>query len=137
IAVVATINRHGHPHLTPNWYRYDGKVLTLITRKDRLKYRFCGTFCSGGQEGAVAPVCREAAAARAANWAAAGRPSWPSAPRRGRVFLMGKRALPPRGAGAASTAVPPHRDRGQRGTPRGAGATMVWRTLPVRLPPAG
>ncbi len=39
IAVVATINRHGHPHLTPNWYRYDGKVLTLITRKDRLKYR--------------------------------------------------------------------------------------------------
>src|SRR5262249_58589662 len=38
IAVVATINRHGHPHLTPNWYRYDGKVLTLITRQDRLKY---------------------------------------------------------------------------------------------------
>src|SRR4030095_6093706 len=38
IAVVATINRHGYPHLTPNWYRYDGKVLTLITRKDRLKY---------------------------------------------------------------------------------------------------
>jgi PPOX class probable F420-dependent enzyme len=38
IAVVATINRKGHPHLTPNWYRYDGKVLTLITRKDRLKY---------------------------------------------------------------------------------------------------
>ena len=38
IAVVATINRHGHPHLTPNWYRYDGKVLTLITRTDRLKY---------------------------------------------------------------------------------------------------
>ncbi|HEV8715443.1 MAG TPA: pyridoxamine 5'-phosphate oxidase family protein [Candidatus Binatia bacterium] len=24
--------------LTPNWYRYDGHVLTLITRKDRLKY---------------------------------------------------------------------------------------------------
>ena len=38
IKVVATINRNGHPHLTPNWYRYDGKVLTLITRKDRLKY---------------------------------------------------------------------------------------------------
>ena len=36
--MVATINRNGHPHLTPNWYRYDGKVLTLITRKDRLKY---------------------------------------------------------------------------------------------------
>ncbi len=39
IAVVATIHRNGHPHLTPNWYRYDGQVLTLITRKDRLKYR--------------------------------------------------------------------------------------------------
>jgi PPOX class probable F420-dependent enzyme len=39
IAVVATINRNGQPHLTPNWYRYDGQVLTLITRKDRLKYR--------------------------------------------------------------------------------------------------
>ena len=38
IAVVATMNRQGHPHLTPNWYRYDGKVLTLITRTDRLKY---------------------------------------------------------------------------------------------------
>jgi PPOX class probable F420-dependent enzyme len=38
IAVVATVHRNGHPHLTPNWYRYDGKVLTLITRKDRLKY---------------------------------------------------------------------------------------------------
>jgi hypothetical protein len=22
----------------PNWYRYDGKILTLITRTDRLKY---------------------------------------------------------------------------------------------------
>jgi PPOX class probable F420-dependent enzyme len=39
IAVVATIHRNGQPHLTPNWYRYDGKVLTFITRKDRLKYR--------------------------------------------------------------------------------------------------
>jgi PPOX class probable F420-dependent enzyme len=39
IAVVATVRRNGTPHLTPNWYRYDGQVLTLITRKDRLKYR--------------------------------------------------------------------------------------------------
>ena len=38
IAVVATISRNGAPHLTPNGYRYDGKVLTLITRTDRLKY---------------------------------------------------------------------------------------------------
>jgi PPOX class probable F420-dependent enzyme len=39
IALVATISRNGTPHLTPNWYRYDGQVLTVITRKDRLKYR--------------------------------------------------------------------------------------------------
>ena len=38
IAVIATLNRRGSPHLTPNWYRYDGQVLTFITRKDRLKY---------------------------------------------------------------------------------------------------
>jgi PPOX class probable F420-dependent enzyme len=38
IAVVATIYRNGHPHLTPNRYRYAGKVLTLITPKDRLNY---------------------------------------------------------------------------------------------------
>ena len=38
IAVVATIHRNGHPHPTPNWHRYDGQVLTLITRKDRLNY---------------------------------------------------------------------------------------------------
>jgi PPOX class probable F420-dependent enzyme len=38
IAVVATLSRNGTPHLTPNGYRYDGKVLTLITRTDRLKY---------------------------------------------------------------------------------------------------
>jgi Pyridoxamine 5'-phosphate oxidase len=38
IAVVATIGRNGAPHLTPNWYRYDGQMLTLITRTDRLEY---------------------------------------------------------------------------------------------------
>jgi nitroimidazol reductase NimA-like FMN-containing flavoprotein (pyridoxamine 5'-phosphate oxidase superfamily) len=38
IAVVATLSRNRTPHLTPNGYRYDGKVLTLITRTDRLKY---------------------------------------------------------------------------------------------------
>jgi PPOX class probable F420-dependent enzyme len=39
MAVMATIHRNGHPHLTPNWYRYDGQVLTFVTRNDRLKYR--------------------------------------------------------------------------------------------------
>jgi Pyridoxamine 5'-phosphate oxidase len=37
-AVVATISRNGMPRLTPNGYRYDRRVLTLITRTDRLKY---------------------------------------------------------------------------------------------------
>jgi len=39
IAVMATINRNGEPHLTPNWYRYNGSVLTFVTRNDRLKSR--------------------------------------------------------------------------------------------------
>ncbi|ETW92367.1 MAG: hypothetical protein ETSY1_43940 [Candidatus Entotheonella factor] len=39
IAVMATIGRNGEPHLTPNWYRYNGSVLTFVTRSDRLKYR--------------------------------------------------------------------------------------------------
>lgn len=39
IAVMATINRNGDPHLTPNWYRYNGRVLTFVTRHDRLKFR--------------------------------------------------------------------------------------------------
>ena len=39
IAVVATVNWNATPHVPPNGYRYDGKVLTFITRTDRLKYR--------------------------------------------------------------------------------------------------
>ena len=39
IAVMVTLHRNGSPHVTPNWYRYDGTMLTFITRKDRLKYR--------------------------------------------------------------------------------------------------
>ena len=39
IAVMVTLHRNGSPHVTPNWYRYDGTVLTFITRTDRLKYR--------------------------------------------------------------------------------------------------
>ncbi len=38
IAVMATINRDGTPQLTPNWYHYDGTVLTFITTKERVKY---------------------------------------------------------------------------------------------------
>jgi PPOX class probable F420-dependent enzyme len=38
IAVMATINRDGMPQLTPNWYHYDGSVLTFVTTKERLKY---------------------------------------------------------------------------------------------------
>jgi PPOX class probable F420-dependent enzyme len=38
IAVMATINRDGTPQLTPNWYHYDGSVLTFVTTKERLKY---------------------------------------------------------------------------------------------------
>ena len=38
IAVMATIAKDGVPQLTPNWYRYDGQVLTCITTKERQKY---------------------------------------------------------------------------------------------------
>ena len=38
IAVMATINRDGTPQLTPNWYHYDGTVLTFVTTKERVKY---------------------------------------------------------------------------------------------------
>jgi PPOX class probable F420-dependent enzyme len=37
IAVMATINRDGTPQLTPNWYHYNGSVLTFVTTKERLK----------------------------------------------------------------------------------------------------
>ena len=38
IAVMATINRDGTPQLSPNWYHYDGTVLTFVTTKERVKY---------------------------------------------------------------------------------------------------
>jgi PPOX class probable F420-dependent enzyme len=38
IALMATINRDGTPQLTPNWYYYDGKVLTFVTTRERVKY---------------------------------------------------------------------------------------------------
>lgn len=39
IAVIVTLYQDGRPHVTPNWYHYDGTALTFITRTDRLKYR--------------------------------------------------------------------------------------------------
>lgn len=38
MAVVATIGKDGVPHLTPNWYHYDGERLSFVTLKTRLKY---------------------------------------------------------------------------------------------------
>ncbi len=39
IVVVATIGRGGMPHLTPNWYFFDGETIAISTTKDRVKYR--------------------------------------------------------------------------------------------------
>lgn len=39
IVVVATIGRHGMPHLTPNWYCYANDTLMISTTKERVKYR--------------------------------------------------------------------------------------------------
>ncbi len=39
IAVVATVDRHGMPQLTPNWYAYVDGRLVISTTKDRVKYR--------------------------------------------------------------------------------------------------
>lgn len=39
IATVATIARDGTPHLTPNWYHFDGDRLAISTTRDRVKYR--------------------------------------------------------------------------------------------------
>ncbi len=38
MAVMATINRDGSPHLSPNWYYYDGERLSFVTTKERLKF---------------------------------------------------------------------------------------------------
>ena len=39
IAVVATIHRSGMPHLTPNWFVYEGDRIAISTTKERIKYR--------------------------------------------------------------------------------------------------
>lgn len=38
MAVIATINKDGSPHLSPNWYYYDGEQLSFVTTKERLKF---------------------------------------------------------------------------------------------------
>ena len=38
MAVMATINSDGSPHLSPNWYYYDGEQLFFVTTKDRKKF---------------------------------------------------------------------------------------------------
>ena len=38
MAVMATINSDGSPHLSPNWYYYDGEQLFFVTTKERRKF---------------------------------------------------------------------------------------------------
>jgi PPOX class probable F420-dependent enzyme len=38
-AVVAGVRRDGRPHLTPNWFVWDGSRFYVSTTKDRVKYR--------------------------------------------------------------------------------------------------
>ena len=39
IVIVATIGRDGTPHLTPNWYVFEGGRLSISTTRERVKYR--------------------------------------------------------------------------------------------------
>tara|TARA_B100001013_G_scaffold246399_1_gene152631 strand:+ start:91 stop:504 length:414 start_codon:yes stop_codon:yes gene_type:complete len=38
MAVMATINYDGSPHLSPNWYYYNGEQLFFVTTKERKKF---------------------------------------------------------------------------------------------------
>ena len=38
IAVMATKNKDGSPHLSPNWYYYNDERLLFVTTKERLKF---------------------------------------------------------------------------------------------------
>ena len=38
MAVMATINSDGSPHLSPNWYYYAGEQLFFVTTKERKKF---------------------------------------------------------------------------------------------------
>jgi PPOX class probable F420-dependent enzyme len=39
IAVLATVDRHGHPHATPVWYLYDGDEFVISTTRPSRKFR--------------------------------------------------------------------------------------------------
>jgi hypothetical protein len=124
--------------------RTDGSVVTHLQSAESVWHPrtkrsegFCRKFCSGGPAGAVAPVCGEASAASAAHGAAAVRPSWPAAPPSGRGWSRGRRARPPRVAGAAANAGPPPRGRGFRGPPRCSWAPRWLSAVPCRRALAG
>ena len=38
IAVMATVNSDGSPHLSPNWYYFDGERLYFVTTRERRKF---------------------------------------------------------------------------------------------------
>jgi len=38
-AIVGGLRRDGRPHLTPNWFLWDGERFYVSTTKDRVKYR--------------------------------------------------------------------------------------------------
>ena len=38
IAVMATVNSDGSPHLSPNWYYFDGERLCFVTTRERRKF---------------------------------------------------------------------------------------------------
>ncbi len=37
--IVAGIRKDGTPHLSPNWYSYEGGKIYVSTKRDRVKYR--------------------------------------------------------------------------------------------------
>ena len=39
IAIVATINKEGMPHLTPVWYIYRNGIISISTTKETIKYK--------------------------------------------------------------------------------------------------
>ena len=39
MAVLATVDRHGHPHATPVWYLYEGDEFVISTTRASQKFR--------------------------------------------------------------------------------------------------